>query len=287
MSDTAHKDLLEENERLREQLRDREQAAEDRDRLREALRLSQEQVRLFVTYTPAAVAMLDREMRYILASRRWLIEYRLEDQPIIGRSHYELFPEIPERWREIHRRCLAGASEGCDEDPFPRGDGSVDWVRWKIYPWHTEGGEIGGIIMFTEVITERKRMEDALRAQAAALEELSTPIVPISDDVIVAPIIGALDTSRAQQMMEHLLAKVVERGARIAIVDVTGVPHIDTRSAGALVRMAQAVRLLGARVVLTGIRPEVSQAIVGLDIDLAGITTLRDLQSGIAFARKA
>lgn len=117
----------------------------------------------FVRYAPAAVAMLDREMRYLVVSNRWLHDYRLEGRDLIGRSHYEIFPEVSDHWREIHRRCLEGASELCDEDPFPRADGTLDWVRWEIHPWHDGHGEIGGIMIFTEVITDRKRVEDAWR----------------------------------------------------------------------------------------------------------------------------
>ncbi|XXX72964.1 STAS domain-containing protein [Sorangium sp. So ce134] len=274
-------------QQLRRRIRELEQAEEERDSLREALRRSEEHVRLFVTYTPGAVAMFDRDMRYILASRQWLVDYGLKEREIIGRSHYEIFPEIPEHWRAVHRRCLAGASEGNDEEAFPRSDGRVDWVRWKIFPWHTPSGEIGGIMLFTEVVTERRRLEDTLRMQAKTLLELSTPIVPISQGILVLPLVGVLDTARAQQMMENLLGKVIERQARVVIIDVTGVPHIDTGSASALLQVARAVRLLGAQVVLTGIRPEVSRAIVGLDIELAGIVTRRDLQSGIAFASAA
>ncbi|XXY51689.1 STAS domain-containing protein [Sorangium sp. So ce269] len=277
-------DVVPEIQRLKQRIQELEQVEQERDRLQAALRRSEEHVRLFVTYTPAAVAMFDRDMCYVLASQRWLADFGLKDQHIIGRSHYELFPEIPEHWRAVHRRCLAGASEGNDEEPFPRADGRVDWVRWKIFPWYTTGGEIGGIMLFTEVVTERKRLEDTLRMQAKTLVEMSTPIVPISQGVLVLPLVGVLDTARAQQMMESLLGKVVERQARVAIIDVTGVPHIDTSSANALLQVARAVRLLGAQVVLTGIRPEVSRAIVGLDIDLVGIVTRRDLQSGIAFA---
>ncbi|AUX28221.1 MULTISPECIES: STAS domain-containing protein [Sorangium] len=280
-------DIVAENQQLRQRIRELEQAEEERDRLREALRRSEEHVRLFVTYTPAAVVMLDRDMRYVLASSRWLVDYGLKEREIIGRSHYELFPDIPEHWRAVHRRCLAGASESNDEEAFPRSDGHVDWVRWKIFPWHTTSGEIGGIMLFTEVVTERKRLEDTLRMQAKTLLELSTPIVPISQGVLVLPLVGVLDAARAQQIMENLLGKVVERQARVAIVDVTGVPHIDTASASALLQVARAVRLLGAQVVLTGIRPEVSRAIVGLDIELGGVVVRRDLQSGIAFATAA
>ena len=128
-----------------------------------ALEQSENQVRLFVEHTPASVAMFDREMRYVLTSRRWLKDYNLGEQNIIGRSHYDVFPEISQRWKDIHRRCLAGAVETCEQDPFPRRDGTLDWVRWEVRPWYSAAGEIGGIIMFTEVITDRKRTEEELR----------------------------------------------------------------------------------------------------------------------------
>lgn len=132
----------------------------------ESLREREEQLSVFVQHTPAAIAMFDREMRYLAVSDRWIEDYRLQDEDLIGRSHYEIFPEISDHWREIHRRCLAGEAEMCDEDPFPREDGTLDWVRWEIHPWHDEHGDVGGLIMFTEVITDRKRVEDAWRYMA-------------------------------------------------------------------------------------------------------------------------
>lgn len=137
-----------------------------------ALQKNEELLRLFVEHAPAAIAMFDRDMKYIAASRRFLMDYGLGDQGIIGRSHYELFPEIPERWREIHRRCLKGAVEKSEEDPFQRADGKVDWVRWEIRPWHEAQGEIGGIILFSEVITERKKVDQELKEHREHLEEL-------------------------------------------------------------------------------------------------------------------
>ncbi len=138
-----------------------------------ALRQREQQMRLFVEHTPAAVAMFNLEMRYIVASRRWLEDYRLGEVDLIGKSHYEVFPEIPERWKEIHRRCLAGAVERCEEDPFPRADGRTDWVRWEIHPWRDTAGEIGGLIIFSEVITERKLARQALERRDAVLRAVA------------------------------------------------------------------------------------------------------------------
>ena len=261
-----------------------EQLLKDCEQREQQVKRTEEYVRLLVTYMPAAVALFDRDMRYLLTSSRWLEDYGLAKSDIIGLSHYEDFPEVPERWKVIHQRCLAGASERCDEDPFLRANGHLDWIRWQVFPWHEKSGEIGGIMMFTEVITKNKELQDKVLAQSVALRELSTPIIPISDEVLVMPLIGALDPQRSQQLTEELLAKIIERRAKICIVDVTGVPVVDTQAARSLIRIAHAVRLLGAEVVLTGIRPEVAQALVGLDVDISSIVTRRDLQSGIAFA---
>jgi PAS domain S-box-containing protein len=129
--------------------------------------------------------MFDRDMRYVAVSRRWLADYSLGEQDLIGRSHYEVFPEIPERWKKIHLRCLAGAVEECDEDPFPRADGKVDWVRWEVHPWRHGNGEIQGIVIFSEQITERKLAREALTASEnrfrALLDSASQGVVAIDE----------------------------------------------------------------------------------------------------------
>jgi PAS domain S-box-containing protein len=132
-------------------------------RAEEALRANEAQLRLFAEHAPAAIAMLDAQMRYVVVSQRWLADYGLIGQDWRGRSHYEMFPEIPARWREIYRRCLAGAVERSDEELFERANGTTLWIRWEIRPWPCISGAAGGIVIFSEDITERKRIESRFR----------------------------------------------------------------------------------------------------------------------------
>ncbi|MCG6133416.1 MAG: PAS domain S-box protein [Nostoc sp. LLA-1] len=143
---------------------------------RNDLPYSPEQMGVFIEYTPAAIAIFDEQMRYLLVSRRWREDYGLGNQDIIGRSHYEVFPEISQAWRDIHQRCLAGNVEKCDEDAFVRSNGKIDWVKWEIRPWYTDSGAVGGIIMFTEVITARKQAEIALANSDKRLRDIAANV---------------------------------------------------------------------------------------------------------------
>lgn len=128
-----------------------------------ALRASEERLRLYLESVPAPIAMLDRNMRYLYYSNRWLSDYRLSEQNLLGLSHYDVFPDLPETWKAIHRRCLAGETIRSEEDRFERGDGATQWIRWEVRPWHEADGTIGGIIIFSEDITSRKQSEQVLR----------------------------------------------------------------------------------------------------------------------------
>jgi PAS domain S-box-containing protein len=134
-----------------------------RKRAEEDLRESEERFRLFVEHAPAALAMFDREMRYLHWSERWRTDYGLEERDLYGVSHYELFPELPQVWKEIHRRGLAGEVLRAEQDRFERPDGSVQWLRWEVRPWYDRKGEVAGIVIFAEDITEGKLAEDARR----------------------------------------------------------------------------------------------------------------------------
>ncbi len=127
----------------------------------QALHAREELLQIFVKHVPAAVAMLDRDMRYLQVSDRWCTDYLRGRTQILGRSHYEVFPDMPERWKEVHRRGLQGETLRADEDHWDGHDGP-HWARWEVRPWHTPEGIVGGILIFAEDITRRKQMEEAL-----------------------------------------------------------------------------------------------------------------------------
>lgn len=132
-------------------------------------------------------------------------------------------------------------------------------------------------VMFGAALYRRETEENVLAAQREVLRQLSTPLIPITDEVVIMPLIGAIDSGRAQLVMETLLDGVAQQQARLVILDITGVPVVDSQA-------AQAVKLLGARVMLTGIQPQIAQTLVHLGVDLSGIQTQSSLQAGIAAA---
>ena len=141
-----------------------------------------ELLRLSIEAAPTGIAMFDRGMRYIAASRRYREDLGIAEIDPIGRSHYDIFPEIPERWRAIHRRCLAGAAESCEEDPFPRADGALEWYRWEIRPWHEPDGAIGGVVLFSQNITREVKERTALRRWAEMFENAAIGIATSRPD---------------------------------------------------------------------------------------------------------
>jgi PAS domain S-box-containing protein len=139
------------------------------------------QLALFVKYAPAAIAMFDDKMRYLAVSRCFLSDYRLPpDAEIIGRSHYEVFPETPQRWRDLHARVLAGEELSHEEEPFPRQDGRIDRVQWSMKPWRTADGRIGGVLLFSQLMT-RALAEKEARFQAT-FENAAVGIAHVAPD---------------------------------------------------------------------------------------------------------
>lgn len=138
------------------------------------LNTSVKQLGAFIETIPAAVAMFDRDIRYVAVSRRWIEDYHLDkqgydEQNILGKSHYDVFPDLRNEWIEVHQNALNGIAKKMKDDNFIREDGTLEWLNWDVKPWFNEKNEIGGIVMLTEVTTAKKLTEiEISKAQALA-----------------------------------------------------------------------------------------------------------------------
>jgi len=146
--------------------------------------------------------------------------------------------------------------------------------------------EIVDSLAMHTVKTYQKTREDVIIRQQEEMLELSTPVVKLWDGVIALPMIGTLDSARTQIVMESLLQRLVDTGAEIAIIDITGVPTVDTLVAQHLLKTVTAIRLMGAECIISGIRPQIAQTIVHLGVDLQGVTTKATLADALAIALK-
>ena len=212
----------------------------------------------------------------------------------VGRAALELLrSELPAPLPEIERTLRTqGYWEG--ELTHTRRDGQqvLTSSRWVLRAG--QDGAADSVLQIDTDITARRRAEqaeaerqqDIIRIQAQAIEELSTPLIPITDEILVMPLIGLMDSMRAKQIMQNLLNGLAASRGKFAIIDITGVQVVDTAVASALLKAAHAARLLGTQVILTGIRPEVAQTLVHIEADLGSLVTCGTLQSGIQYAVK-
>jgi len=175
--------------------------------------------------------------------------------------------------------------------------GQTIWVMNRMQVIRDDAGNPIGLRGITLDITDIKRAgieraearvrEEVLRAREESLLDISTPLMPIADDILVMTLVGALDQRRADRVLTTLLTGVTNTGASIVILDVTGVPSVDQQTADVLVHSAKAVGLLGAEVILTGIGPEVARTLVELGVQLGSIVTRGTLKDGIAYGMRA
>jgi len=180
----------------------------DRKQAEVALQENEATLKLFVKHAPIGIAMLDTDLNYVLASQCWVDIYKLDSiEAILGRSHYEVFPEIPEHWRQIHQKCLAGAIEQCEEELFLREDGSSIWIRWEVRPWLTATQKIGGIFIVSEDITKRKQVEINLRESEERYRAL---MEGASDAILIADLEGHLLSGNrtAEKLLGYTRAEI-------------------------------------------------------------------------------
>jgi two-component system, sensor histidine kinase and response regulator len=165
-----------------------------------ALRESQERLQLLIDHAPASLAMFDREMRYLVVSQRWRDDYGLGDRELIGHSHYEIFPEIPEHWRQAHQRGLAGEVLSASEDRFTRSNGNPQWLRWELRPWHAHDGSVGGIVIFSEDVTARKQAEHALQAALQEQRRAGLAALSLMEDAHAARLRAEADAVQLRKL---------------------------------------------------------------------------------------
>jgi rsbT co-antagonist protein RsbR len=256
----------------------------------EALRTAEAELRAMFRGMTDLVLVMDHEGRYLrIADTAHGLLYR-PPADLVGKRMHEVMPAAAaDFFLSKIREALASQTLVSMDYSLPIDDSEL-WFSANISPMSTDT-----VLLVCRDVTERKhheqvlqnslRQQEQLRAQEAELMELSTPLIPIGADIVVMPLVGQLNATRAQQVMETLLHGVERTRVRVAILDITGVARVDMAVADALINAARAVKLLGARAVLTGIRPEVADVLVNLGVDLSGIRTCATLQDAIREAQ--
>jgi PAS domain S-box-containing protein len=218
---------------------------------------------------------------------------------LIGSDFSDYFTE-PDKARKGYRRVFA---EGAVTD-YPltvrHRDGHQTDVLYNASVYRNKKGEVAGVFAAARDITAQKKSEAELAAANQALQgeieerrraekvilELSTPVLQLRDGLLMLPIIGVIDSQRARQITQQLLKSIRDTRSKVAVVDITGVPAVDSKVANHLLQTAEAARLMGATVILTGLSPEVAQSLVSIGVDLSRLSTVGDLQGGIVEADK-
>lgn len=268
----------------------------ERKRDQDALRMNDERFRLLTAHLPVGVFQTDADGRPTYVNARFRDFFDVGPDEDLGSSWIaSVHPDDRARFLAAWEDLMKNPRELWTEYRFQRRDGDVRWISSNMAPMRDEAGKLLGYFGSLTDITSQKVAEERARqsherliqAQRAALDELSTPLIPIHDEIMVMPLIGGVDKQRADRVLHALLAGIGAHRTRIAILDITGVPTVDEQVADALIGSARAVSLLGAQMVLSGIRPEVAQTLTSIGADLRGVVTCGNLQAAIAYAMSA
>ncbi len=287
-----------ENRALKERVADLERTVEElRQRESEALR-GKKTLQRVLDALPQTVFWKNRDLVYLGGSRRFAERAGFSGPDAVpGKTDYDCcWPTVDaEKYRADDREVIdRGEPKLHMVETETQPDGHVDWVETSKVPLRDDEGRVVGVVGVYEEISARMREAQALvserealiRAQQALLSELSTPLLPIHEKVLVMPLIGRIDEGRSRMVMERLLEGVVQHQAESVILDLTGVPVVDAAVASGVMAAARAAELLGTRVVLTGIGPDLARTIIETGIDLGRVQTFGTLRDGVAFATR-
>lgn len=232
---------------------------------------------------PQKVFFKDENYVFQFVNENFSRDFGIRPEEMIGKGTLELFPKYGKKYIEDDRKVIE-AEELLDIEEKYIQDGQERWVHTIKTPLRDEQGNLMGLLGIFRDITEKKMIQNRMKQQAKEIIEMALPVIQVWPGIAVAPIIGTLDSQRTQRVMETLLNFIVSTGSRIALLDITGVPTVDTATAQHLIDTVRAVRLLGAKVVVTGMSPQIAQTIVHLGIDLSEIVSCSSLADGVGIA---
>lgn len=208
-------------------------------------------------------------------------------EEIIGQHFSRFYPpeDIAKGKTEMELKTALRDGVYTEEGWRVRKDGKRYWANVIITALRDKNGTLRGFGKVTRDLSERRLAEEQIKRQAQEIFDMAVvPVVQVWEGIVLVPLIGTLDSQRTQQLMERLLNRVTETSSPVAILDITGVPAIDTQTAQHLIETVAAVRLLGAEVILTGVRPSIAQTLVHLGIDLSNVMTRASLAAGLRMA---
>jgi len=279
--------LLQEIERLRNRVAELEVVEDSLRQAEYANQESRDYLQSIVDTVREPLVVLSSSLHIVSAGRSFYEVFQVSPNDTVGQQIYELGDrqwDIP-ALRELLESILPNNTTFDDfevEHYFENVGMRTLLLNARRLYRATNRTEL--ILLAMEDITEQKRAQERLTRQAQEIVEISTPILQVWEGIVVAPLIGTLDSQRTQRFMEVLLERIVETQSDVALVDITGVPTVDTQTAHHLLETISAVKLLGAQVVLTGVRPAIAQTIVQLGIDLSEIITRSSLVAGLRVA---
>lgn len=237
---------------------------------------------LFQIPTPVMAVDADMNLVYLNESGLKLIGKKLKD--VKGLSCSEVFHS--EHCSTEKCRMKLAIEKGLSESSrnSVKANGKTIPIEYFTAPLKDENGKIIGGLEYIMDITERVRHENRLREQAKTIQEISTPAIKLWEGVVVLPVVGVVDSLRAQQMMEKMLEKIVSTSAKVIILDISGVAAVDTAVANHLIKITKATGLMGCQCIISGVSPAVAQTIVHLGINMEGIHTNSTLSDALAEA---
>lgn len=250
----------------------------ERERLKASIERAGERTRNILESISDAFYTVDSDWRFTYVNGRAEEFLQRTAEQLLGKRLWDEFPEaVGSEFYNAYKEAVSQGKRVTVEAFYPPFD---RWFEAHAYPY------VDGLSVFFNDITERKKAEKTISDQAEAISKLSTPILQVGDGLLAIPIIGQIDSYRARQLTEQMLERIRASRAKVVVLDITGVPIVDSAVANHLVQTVQAARLLGARVIVTGVSADNAQTLVRIGVDLSRLNTTGDLQSGIREANR-